>query len=142
MRSCLFCSIAARKIPATIIWEDGKLIAFLDINPIRPGHAQIIPKEHFPYFEDLPTDLLGNIGALAQRIAQAQKAVYGVERVGFAFTGSDIPHVHAHVIPLVRSDDLTSRRYIAEEIVTYRNLPQPTEGEMVDTAEKLRQHLR
>jgi histidine triad (HIT) family protein len=142
MRPCLFCSIATHKVPATIIWEDGKLLAFLDINPIRPGHTQIIPKEHFPYFEDLPADLLGNIASLAQRIAQTQKAIYGVERVGFAFTGSDIPHVHAHVVPLVRSDDLTSRRYIAEEVVTYRNPPRPTEAEMIDTAEKLRQHLR
>jgi histidine triad (HIT) family protein len=46
------------------------------------------------------------------------------------------------LIPLVRSDDLTSRRYIAEEVVTYRNPPRPMDAEMIDTAEKLRQHLR
>jgi histidine triad (HIT) family protein len=142
MHPCLFCSIATRKAPAAIIWEDGEVVAFLDINPIRPGHTQIIPKKHFPYFEDLPADLLGRIGVLAQRIAQAQKAIYCVERVGMAFTGSDIAHAHAHVIPLVHSDDLTSRRYIAEEVITYRDLPRPTESEMIDTAEKLKHHLR
>jgi histidine triad (HIT) family protein len=140
--SCLFCSIAARHIPAAIIHEDDEIMAFLDINPIRPGHSQIIPKTHYAYFEELPADLMGKITVLAQRIARAQKNIYGVERVGFAFSGGDVPHAHSHVVPLVSFDDLTSRRYIVEDVVTYRNPPRPSADEMKGIAEGLRQNLQ
>lgn len=142
MRSCLFCSIAAGEVPSHVIYEDASLLAFLDIAPIRPGHTQIIPKKHFPCFDELPGDQLHLIATLGQQIAKAQKALYGVDRVGFAFAGNDIPHVHAHVVPLVSSDDLTSRRYIAEEVVTYRNPPRPSTEELDRTAEQIRRGLR
>jgi histidine triad (HIT) family protein len=53
------------------------------------------------------------------------KQLYSVRRAGFLFTGGDIPHVHAHVVPLIASDDITSRRYIREEHVTYQDAPPP-----------------
>ena len=138
---CLFCRIAAREIPAEIVAETDTLIAFLDIHPIRPGHVLIVPRAHFAYFDDLPPALLAEIGELAQRLARAMKHSYGVARVGFAFTGTDVPHVHAHVLPLVRSDDLTSRRYIVEEAVSYRLPPTPEPAEFAATAAGLRAAL-
>ncbi|WP_133769409.1 HIT family protein [Enterovirga rhinocerotis] len=138
---CIFCRIAAKTIPAEIVFENERLVAFLDIAPIRPGHVQIVPKDHHATFDDLPPDLLAEIGALAQRIAKGLKAIYGVERVGFAFTGTDIAHAHGHVVPLVAKDDLTSRRYIAEEIVTYRNPPRPSADDVAATGERIRAAL-
>lgn len=135
---CLFCRIAAREIPAAIVAETETLVAFLDIHPIRPGHVLIVPRQHFAYFDDLPVDLLAEIATLGQRLARAMKEAYGVARVGFAFTGTDVPHVHAHVLPLVRSDDLTSRRYIVEETVTYRLPDTPPGSEMAETAARIR----
>ena len=135
--SCLFCRIAAREIPAEIVAETDRLVAFLDIHPIRPGHVLIIPREHFAYFDDLPADLLAEMAELGQRLARALKQVYGIERVGFAFTGTDVPHVHAHVVPLMRSDDLTSRRYILEETVNYRLPDTPPREEMTETAARI-----
>lgn len=139
--TCLFCRIAARRMPAHIVHETGHVVAFLDIAPIRPGHTQIIPKEHHSCFDDLPADLLAEMAATGQRVARALKAIYGVRRVGFAFTGTDVAHAHAHVVPLVEFDDLTSRRYIAEETVTYRNPPRPSDEAMAETAERIREAL-
>ena len=50
--NCLFCRIARHEIPAHIIHEDDRLMAFLDIQPVRAGHTLIIPKQHYPYYED------------------------------------------------------------------------------------------
>lgn len=84
---------------------------------------------------------MAEIGALAQKLARAMKQAYGVKRVGFAFTGGDVPHAHAHVVPLHAHDDLTSRRYIAEEKVTYRDPPRPGREDMLETARLLRERL-
>lgn len=138
---CLFCRIAAGEIPAHIVHEGERVLAFLDINPIRPGHVQIIPRSHYPYFEDMPPDLAGEIVALGQRIASALKAIHGVKRVGFLFTGGDIPHTHSHVVPLVAHDDITSGRYIAEEVVTYRATPRETDAELAEAADAIRTML-
>ncbi|MFD2263180.1 HIT family protein [Lacibacterium aquatile] len=142
MRPCLFCAIANETIPAHIVHQDERLIAFLDIGPIRPGHVQIVPREHFSFFDDLPPDLAAEIVHLGQRLAKALKEIYGVPRVGFLFTGSDVPHVHAHIVPLHTGDDITSRRYIVEETVTYRNPPRPPEDEMAQTGTRLREMLK
>lgn len=135
---CLFCAIANGAIPASIVHEDDAVMAFLDINPIRPGHTQIIPRAHYSYFDALPPELCGRILAVGQRLARILKPAFEVERVGFLFTGGDIPHVHAHVVPLVASDDITSRRYIAEQKVTYRDTPRVSNDELRKTAARLR----
>ena len=69
------------------------------------------------------------------------KARYGAPRVGFAFTGIDVPHVHAHVIPMVETTDLTSRRYIAEEKLTFRLTPRADDGELAAAAAEMRAAL-
>ena len=58
---CIFCRIAQRSIPSHVVFESEKVLAFLDINPIRLGHTQIIPRQHFSYYEDLPSDVANEI---------------------------------------------------------------------------------
>ncbi len=87
-------------------------MAFLDLGPIRPGHTQIIPRLHVATFELLPAPLLMKIAVLGQHLAARMKDVYQVDRVAFLFTGGDVAHVHAHVIPMVEKTDITSARYI------------------------------
>ena len=139
--TCLFCGIAAGSVPAAVVFEDDEIVAFLDTMPIRRGHVQIIPRAHYPYFEDLPPDLSARMLALGQRLARAMKLAYRVERVGFAFTGGDIAHAHAHVVPLHEKDDLTSRRYIAEDTVTFTDLPALTPDEAAAVVAELKHGL-
>jgi len=141
VEGCLFCRIAAGDVPAHVVHDGDRVLAFLDINPIRSGHVQIIPRVHYPLFEDMPPDLAGEIVALGQRIATALKAIHGVKRVGFLFTGGDIPHAHAHVVPMVAHDDITSRRYIVEQTITYRATPRATDAELKVAADSIRARL-
>jgi len=139
--SCIFCRIASGEIPSIRLYEDERVVVFLDIRPIREGHLLIMPKAHFEYFDDLPADLAAHVMTLAQKIARAMKKTYGVARVGFLYTGTDVAHAHAHVVPLVEATDLTSRRYIAEEKVTFRPMDMVSPDELKQVAGKLRAAL-
>lgn len=111
---CLFCRIARGELPAYRIHEDEHILAFLDLHPIRPGHSLVIPKAHYPWFEDLPEDLANRITRCAQLLARRMKALYGVERVSLFYTGIHVPHAHAHVVPMHHVHDITSRAYMAD----------------------------
>jgi len=112
MNNCAFCEVAAGKADAVVLCEDAELMAFLDITPIRTGHTQIIPKRHYETFEVIPSDLAGRILVLGQEIAKRIKATYGVGHVAFLFTGGDVAHAHAHIVPMHAKTDITSARYM------------------------------
>jgi histidine triad (HIT) family protein len=111
--NCIFCKIVAKQIPSTLIYEDGDLIAFHDINPAAPIHLLIVPKDHIPTLTDC-TDkhaaLLGKMLLLAPRLAQEHGCGYTVDasgaKVGGYKTlfntgpdgGQEVYHLHMHVI--------------------------------------------
>ena len=128
MDGCVFCQIARGEIRSEFMYQDAEVIGLMDICPIRPGHAQIIPREHFDYFDDLPDVIACRIIHLGQRLARALKTLYGVPRVAFLFSGGDHAHAHAHVIPMHEKTDITSRRYIAEETLTFRSVARALRG--------------
>ena len=112
VNACSFCDIAAKQAEAVVLFEDDEVLAFLDTSPIRRGHSHIIPKQHFATFDVMPPALAGRIIALGQELARRLKATYKVERVAFLFTGGDVAHAHAHLIPMHEKTDVTSARYI------------------------------
>lgn len=135
---CVFCGIVARRIPAHFVHEDERFVAFLDIHPIRTGHMQIVPRDHYAYFDDMPHELAAEILAFAQRSARGMKSLYGVPRVGFMFSGADVAHVHAHVVPVRETTDITSRAYIVEENVTFALPARPADDDLAQTAQAVR----
>lgn len=137
MPQCLFCRIVAGELPAEIVYQDDLVVALLDIYPIRPGHTQIVSRQHVPYIEDLPEATASRIIHVGQRLSRAMKALYGVDRVAFALTGGDHAHVHAHVVPMHDKTDITSRRYIAEETLTFRSMPRASDAELASRATAL-----
>lgn len=141
MTDCVFCRIARGDLPAEVFWEDDSMIALADLHPIRPGHTLILPRAHFPYFEDLPEHTASGILHLGQRLARAMKSLYGVPQVAFMFTGGDLSHAHAHVVPMHEKTDITSRRYIVEQQLTFRSTPRAGPQELAETAARLRQAL-
>lgn len=138
MTDCLFCRIAAGEIPAHKVYEDERTLAFLDLYPIRPGHALVIPKAHHVWFEDLPPEDANAVMATSQRLSRALKAVHGVERVAMFFTGIHVPHAHAHLVPMHHKHDVTSQAYLAEGVEGYSLPPQLPPDEMARVAEGLR----
>ena len=138
---CLFCRIARGEIPARLVHETKDIVAFLDIHPIRQGHVLVVPREHFPYYDDLPPEVTHDVIHVAQRLAPVLRATFGVERVGLFFTGVDIAHAHAHVVPMVEPTDITSPRYIVEQNLTFRPAPLAAAEELDGTAEAIRSAL-
>ncbi|MBB4206228.1 HIT family protein [Roseinatronobacter bogoriensis] len=141
MENCLFCKIAAGQLPAYKIYEDADILAFLDLHPIREGHALVIPKEHHVWFEDLPPALATQMTTCAQQIARAMKQVYQVERVAMFYTGIHVPHAHAHVVPMHHVHDVTSAAYLREGPDSFTTPPQIPAETMAEVAALLRRTL-
>jgi histidine triad (HIT) family protein len=141
MAQCLFCRIVSGALPAEVIFQDDLVMAIADVCPIRVGHTQIVSRQHVPYFEEMPDTTASRIIHVGQRLARAMKSLYGVPRVAFALTGGDQAHVHAHVVPMHENADITSRRYIVEEKLTFRSMPRATAEELTSSAAALRAAL-
>ncbi|MFY9655504.1 MAG: HIT family protein [Methylocystis sp.] len=142
MAACLFCKIARKELGCHLVHEDDLVMAFLDLHPIRPAHTQIIPRVHADYFEDLDGPTASRILEIGQCLARAMKAVYAVPRVAFLFSGGDIAHAHAHVVPMHDATDITSRRYILEERVTFHSTPRMSSEELGAVASQFRQMMK
>lgn len=138
---CHFCRLANNYTPSRIIVECSDLIAFPSFDPIRESHTLIVTKEHFDYFDDLPEFISHKIINLGQKIAKVQKKIYSVERVGFLYTGGDIAHVHAHVIPLFEKTDITSLHYVKNKNVEFKG-PQEVTTEDMENFEKVTKVLK
>lgn len=109
MKDCIFCKIVAGDIPATRVYEDDAVLAFLDIGPIVQGHTLVIPKAHFESLTTVPADLLARVIEAVQRVAAAQMAGLKADGVNVhqsngAVAGQVVPHVHFHVIPRFEGD--------------------------------------
>jgi histidine triad (HIT) family protein len=104
MEDCLFCKIIDKTIPAELIFEDERIVAFNDINPQAPVHVLIIPKEHFASLNDIPEekkDLLSHILLRARQIAQN----IGIKEKGYRIvlntgkeSGQEVFHIHFHLL--------------------------------------------
>ena len=102
--NCVFCRIVAGVHPAEIVYQDERVIAFLDINPLNPGHTLVIPKAHVERLSDLPAELTGPLLAAAVRVAKAAQEALGAAGVNLIVNdgraaGQAIPHLHLHVVP-------------------------------------------
>lgn len=97
MENCIFCKIVSKKIPADIVYEDKRFIAFLDVHPREPGHVQVIPKEHFRWVWDVP--YIGNYFEVVQKIAVAEKKAFKTDLIRSQVYGNEVPHAHVWVWP-------------------------------------------
>jgi len=101
---CLFCKIAARQIPATLVYEDDAVVAFKDIAPHAPVHLVLVPREHFTGLSQLTPErapLVGRIALVAQDLAGRM----GIAESGYRLVsncgpdaGQTVPHLHFHLL--------------------------------------------
>jgi len=111
MQDCVFCSIAAGRLPAARVLETPKVLAFLDMAPVNYGHTLVIPKAHYQNFLDLPDELWTEMGRVSRRVAQALRTVlyaqgFNIGMNNFEAAGQVIFHAHFHLIPRYFSDGL------------------------------------
>lgn len=106
---CIFCKIVKNELPAEIVYEDDKVIAFLDIKPVNPGHTLVIPKKHFENIHDTPDEMVGKLAIAAKKIAGAIQTNLGAGGVNIgmnngAAAGQLVFHAHIHVMPRYGKD--------------------------------------
>ena len=128
MESCIFCQIIEDKVESSRVYEDDVCLAFMDIQPVNPGHVLVIPKVHSNDLSDLPPQIGAHLFQVAQRIALSLPAT-NLKNEGIdlflahgAAAGQDVFHVHIHVIPRYKEDGFGFTFG-----PNYENLPERTE---------------
>ena len=107
---CIFCRIARGEIPSYKIYEDENYMAFLDINPINPGHTLVIPKSHYKTITDAPKEVWSGLMALVWDLAlKIQKKLdpdgLNIIQNNNVQAGQVVPHIHVHIIPRYGGDE-------------------------------------
>jgi histidine triad (HIT) family protein len=104
MGDCLFCRLVRKEIPASVIYEDERVLVFSDINPQAPLHALVVPKRHIPTLNDLSADDDSIVGEMVRRAAAiARDKGYGDRGFRTVFNtnaeaGQTVFHIHLHLL--------------------------------------------
>lgn len=135
--NCVFCAILAGRAPASVVHQDDRCTAFLDIRPLVRGHLLVVPNRHAPGLADLQDG--GHLFEVARRLAGALRAAEGVRCDGVNLlladgdvAGQEVPHVHLHVLPRYEGDGF---RW------SHGPLDPPTRDELDRSAAGIRAHL-
>ncbi len=134
MTACIFCQIVEGILPSSKVYEDEICLAFLDIQPVNPGHILVVPKEHFRDLADLPANIGSRLFHIAQRITLSLPRT-GIKNEGADIflahgeaAGQEVFHVHLHVIPRYEGDGFGFRFG-----PNYSNLPERSELDAIAT---------
>ena len=106
----IFTRIINREIPAHIIAEDDRFIAFLDVMPLVEGHTLVVPKKEVDYIFDLDPKTLADMMVFAQKVSVAIRKTISCKRIGVAVIGLEIPHTHVHLVPMNNMGDINFSR--------------------------------
>ena len=102
----IFSLIASGQIPSRKVASDDRYYAFLDINPLKPGHTLVIPRREVDYIFDLDDDELAGLQLFAKRVARAIAKTVPCRKVAQAVIGLEVPHAHVHLVPIDKEGDL------------------------------------
>lgn len=103
----IFSRIINGELPGRFVWRDDRAVAFLSIEPMRPGHVLVVPREEVDHWIDLDPDLAAHLFVVAQQIGRAQRLEWNPRRVGVLMVGDEVPHVHIHVVPINSPGELS-----------------------------------
>lgn len=128
MEDCIFCRIIEGKVPSAKVYEDGKVIIFLDIMPASKGHCLVVPKKHAQTLIEMGEDDLIATMKAAKKIARALSLSFGNGSFNIVMNngkeaGQIVNHAHIHIIPRFRKDRLRLKwshlKYEGDEIKEY-----------------------
>ncbi len=102
----IFTKIIAGEIPCYKIAENADFIAFLDVFPLRKGHALVVPKKEVDYIFDLDNETYLGLMNFSKIIAIAIEKAIPCKRVGVSVIGMEVPHAHVHLIPISTVNDM------------------------------------
>ena len=105
----IFSQIVAGEIPARVVHEDETTFAFLDANPLAPGHTLVVPTEEYERLNDVPEDVATDLYATIHRLIPRVEEAVDAPATTVAFNngeaaGQEVPHVHCHIVPRFEGD--------------------------------------
>ncbi len=124
--SCIFCRIIGGMETVSIVYEDDRVIAFMDIQPVTPGHTLVVSRDHYPTLFDLPDDLANHCLAVAKRLAPGIRKAAGAEALNVFSAngragGQDVEHFHFHLIPVRQKSDFPLHLPLADAPIPSRS---------------------
>lgn len=128
----VFTKIIDGELPGRFVWKDDRAVAFLTINPVKPGHTLVVTREEVDHWIDLDPDLAQHVMGVCHSVGRAIQQAFAPKRVGQAIVGIEVPHVHVHLIPIDAIADLDFSR--AD--------PDPKPEDLDAAAERIRAALR
>ena len=126
-----------KQAPASIIYEDETVMAFLDIRPLNEGHTLVIPKKHYVDIFDIPEDQLSKVHRVAKQVSVAVKKATNTDGISIIqqngkAAGQDIFHFHVHVVP----------RFEGQKLPSFSALKEVERAKLDDMAKKIKQQLK
>ena len=128
MEDSLFTKIVKGEVPCYKVYEDDRTLAFLDIHPDKEGHTLVITKVQVDQYLDLSDEDYQALWLTVKKVAERLKKILSKDRVRLAVVGTDVPHVHVHLIPFNENDKSNN---------TYRDNNEPDHSVLAEMAEKL-----
>jgi histidine triad (HIT) family protein len=136
---CIFCKIAAGEIPSVKVYEDDKVLAFMDINPISEGHLLIIPKAHAANIHEITeADFLAVMSATQTLAAAVKKALnpdgINLLQLNGKAANQVVPHLHVHIVPRWFGDGVTVSQWqlVTGDMEKIKGVAEKIQGEIVN----------
>lgn len=109
---CIFCKIVAGEIPCIKVFEDDRVLAFMDIMPLSKGHILVIPKDHYHNIVEIGPEFYAHIAKITCTISQAVQAALSpdgmnVQQLNGKAANQVVPHLHMHLVPRWQGDGIT-----------------------------------
>jgi histidine triad (HIT) family protein len=136
--SCVFCAIIAGSTPASVVYSDESVVAFLDYRPVFPGHVLVVPRTHYAVLAEMPQAEVGPFFVAVQRIASAVEKAMQADGSFVAINikiSQSVPHLHVHVVPRRKGDGLFGKTF------QWTRHPYPSETAMRETQRAIQQAL-
>lgn len=106
---CIFCDLIRGAAEVSICYEDATAIAFLDIQPVNPGHVLVVPREHYEVLQDIPNDVGAHLYQVAAKLIPTVQTASGASDMNIVVNsgqaaGQNVMHYHIHLIPRREGD--------------------------------------
>jgi histidine triad (HIT) family protein len=140
MSECVFCQIIRKQLPASVVYEDDQVIAFLSNHPVNEGHTLVLPKKHYENLYEISEDEASYLFRVVKRVTHAVRDATSAEGIRVvqnngSAAGQVIFHLHIHIIPLRPHEGFSHGK-------AYRDQTQPRHAELLEMdAEKIRRYL-
>ncbi|HTO01163.1 MAG TPA: HIT family protein [Microthrixaceae bacterium] len=128
----VFTLIINGDLPGRFVWRDERVVAFLTIAPLRPGHTLVVPVEQVDQWTDVDPELWAHISEVQLLVGQAIMNAFSPKRVGSIIAGLEVPHCHVHLVPIDSESQLS--------FANVDHSPEP--ASMDEAAERIREALR